>query len=191
MMLRKLNYIGSTQNTTVRVASILDVSNIVIVPEDPNADIEGVEDKMIFQCMFYYPHISRFSEVRGIRVRLQDSFFRIRENRHLAWICVEFSRLLFSKLTKEITMKVMSRSYNQDLVVRLYTKEFDVLRRMGSVYEEYEKINVNPSESVNGGYLRQHMEICRYQEEHFKEVCINDFLSLYSRFMVDLDVQVS
>jgi hypothetical protein len=186
-MLRRFNYIGSVRNPAVKVATILDVSTIIVVPDEPDNTFAGVDEKMIFQCMFFYPHILRFSEVRGIRVRLQDSFFRIRENRHLAWVCVEFSRLLFSKLTKDIEMKIMSRSYNQEPVVRLYTKEFDVIRLLGNIYEEYDG-NHSP---INQNFYRQHMETCQYQEENFNEVCINDVLSLYSRFVIELDAQAS
>jgi hypothetical protein len=186
-MLRRFNYIGTVQKPVVKVATILDVSNIIVVPEDPESVLTGMDDKMIFQCMLFYPHISRFSEVRGVRVRLQDAFFKIRENRHLAWVCVEFSRLLFSKLSEDIEMKIMSRSYNQELIVRLYTKEFDAIRLMANVYQEYE----GESSTINQTFYRQHLDMCRYQEENFREVCINDFLSLYSKFVIELDTHNS
>jgi hypothetical protein len=188
MLLRRFTCIAPVNKPVVQVASILDVSNIIVVPQDPDSVFDGVDEKNIFQCMFYYPHISRFSEVRGIKVRLQDAFFKIRENRHLAWICVEFSRLVFSKLSKDVEMKIMSRSYNQELVVRLYTREIEVIRRMGSVYEEYETPSKDPRiTAVNQEYYNRHVEMCRYQEENFKEICINDLLTLYSKFVIDLD----
>jgi hypothetical protein len=182
-MLRRFSCFNPVSKPVVRVATVLDVSSVIVVPNDPDTAFNGVDEKMIFQCMFFYPHIARFAEVRGVRVRLQDAFYKIRENRHLTWICVEFSRLVFSKLSRDIEMKIMSRSYNQELVVRLYTKEVDVIRRLGSVYEEYD----SESNPVNVEYRRQHLEMCQYQMENFKEVCINDFLSLYSKFVIELN----
>jgi hypothetical protein len=174
-LMRKFSYFNphhGPQKLKVRVASVLDVSNVIIIPNEPDF-FQTMDEKMIFQCMFYYPHLARFSEVRGLRVRLQDVFYNIRENRHLAWICVEFSKLLFIKLNEDLEMRIMARSYNSELMIRLYTKEIDIMETMANIYKEDQ-----------ADFHRQHLDIVRHQSINFGEVCINDILSLYSKYVI-------
>lgn len=173
-LMRKFSYLNrEPQKLRVRVASVLDVSNVIIIPNESDF-FQTMDEKMIFQCMFYYPHLARFSEVRGLRVRLQDVFYNIRENRHLAWICVEFSKLLFINLNEDLDMRIMARSYNSELMVRLYTREISIMESMANVYKEGE----------GSEYYRQHMDIVRHQAQNFGEVCVNDILSLYSKYII-------
>jgi len=175
--MRKFNYFSqiTPQRLQTTVASVLDVSNVIIIPKDTEY-LTTMDEKMISRCMFYHPHLERFTEMRGFRVRLQDAFFNIRENRHLAWVCVEFSKLLFVKLNDDLSMKIMGRTYNSELIVRLYTKEFDVVKTMAHIYKS--------SQPSTSDYYNQHLEIVRHQSENFGEVCINDILVLYSKFII-------
>ena len=185
--MRRFSYFSQVtpQTLQVKVASVLDVSNVIIIPRDTDF-LTNMDEKMIFHCMFYYPNVERFTEVRGFRVRLQDAFFNIRENRQFAWVCVEFSKLLFLKLNDNLTMKVMGRTYNSELIVRLYTKEFDIVKIMAHVYRQ--TFSSSSSNENNLDYYNQHLEIIRHQSENFGEVCVNDLLALYSKFAISRGV---
>lgn len=173
-----------TQKIKVTVASVLDVSNVIILPDDSEF-LRGMDEKMIFQCMFFHPNLTRFSEVRGFRARLQDVFQNIRENRHLAWVCVDFSKLFFIKLKDQLEMRITGKTYNSELIVRLYTKEFDVARTMACVYQETEKVKEDADTTgLMKEYYEKHLDIVRHQIQNFDEVCVNDLLSLYSRFVI-------
>lgn len=170
---KKFNHFPIMTKYKVRFTNILDVSNVIIIPNNPQA-VTGIEDRMIFTCMFYHPDIGKFSEAMGIKVKLQDVFYNIKENRNLAWVCVEFFKLLFMKLNPNMEMRIMGRTYNSELIVRLYTKDFETMRLFSNIYTNH-----------SDEYFNQYIKMYNYQKTNFDELCINDFLALYSKYTLE------
>lgn len=158
-------------------ASILDVSSIVVIPR--TVQEFQVNDKNEYACTFYDPLSESFIERRGVRVRLQDTFPNIRENRHLAWICVDFARFIFTKVNEKITVRIVHRTASNELITRIYSKDHETLSMFGKVYEpDY------PTRS------QRHSEIVDYQMKHFGEVCINDLLQNYSEWVIGTTTRI-
>lgn len=170
---KKFNHFPITTKYKVRYANILDVSNIIVIPTNTHS-ITGVDEKMIFTCMFYHPNIAKFSETRGIKVKLQDVFHNIKENRNIAWACVEYFKLLFMKLNPNMEMRIMGRTYNSEFIVRLYTKDFETIRLFSNTYSQ------NSDE-----YFNQYIKTYNHQKTNFDELCINDFLAIYSKYVLE------
>jgi hypothetical protein len=153
-------------------ASFLDVSSAVIIPQ--NIEDLKLEDKHLYPCVFFEPLERRFSHRTGARLRLQDTFPNIRENRHMAWICADFAKFLFTKLSPQITVNIVFRTALSDLIARVYSKDEVVLREIGEVF-----LPESPDRA------KTHEAIVHYQMQLFGEVCVNDILRNYSEWIIE------
>jgi hypothetical protein len=153
-------------------ANLLDVSSAVVVPK-PDADLK-MDDKNLYPCVFFDPFARKFISMTGVKIRLQDTFPNIRENRSLAWICADFAKFLFTKLDPNIIVKIVYRTSMSDLVTRIYSSDVDVLLDMGVVF--------SPESPER---MKMHEEIVQHQMENFGEVCINDILQNYSAWVIE------
>lgn len=170
--MRRILGVSQIQRFEVRFASLLDVSSLVVIPRDIR-DLR-VDDKNNYPCMFYDPKSGAFVEERGIRIRLQDTFPNIRENRHLAWICADFAKYIFMKIDEYLTIKIVHRATSNELITRIYSKDYEVLSVFGKVYEPDFPIRI-----------KRHADIIEHQMENFGEVCINDLLQNYSEWVIE------
>lgn len=175
--MRRVLGVSQIQRIEVKFASLLDVSSIVVIPH--GAEEFRVDDKNKYPCMFYDPFSGLFIEQRGVRIRLQDTFPNIRENRHLAWICADFAKFIFTKVDEKFVVKVVHRTTSNELITRIYSKDHETLSMFGKVYE--------PDCPVRA---RRHSEIIAHQMENFGEVCINDLLQNYSEWVIDTKTQL-
>lgn len=172
-MIRKPVGISQIQRIEVLFASILDVNSVVVVPltEVP----VKVEEKNFYPCIFFEPGNNQFTEKKGLRVRLQDTFPNIRENRHLAWVCADFAKYVFMKISENMIMKIMHKTSSNEFITRLYTQDIDVLKEFACIYE--------PDHPERA---RRHMDILMHQMQNFGEVCVNDILQIYSEWVIDI-----
>lgn len=170
--MRRALGVSQIQRLDVKFASLLDVSSVVVIPRDPGEF--RVEDKNSYPCMFYDPGSGIFIEQRGIRIRLQDTFPNIRENRRLAWVCADFAKYIFMKIDENFTVRIVHRTGGNDLITRIYSKDVECLAIFGKVYE--------PDSPLRA---RRHADIIHHQMENFGEVCINDLLQNYSEWIIE------
>jgi hypothetical protein len=75
----------------VKPVVVTDTSSLVVVPEEWTSIQDVVDGKSVMTCMLYHPkNMVFYRETRGIRVKIQDSFPNIKENRMHAWVCVNY-----------------------------------------------------------------------------------------------------
>lgn len=160
------------QKIEVAFASLLDVSSVVVIPSNPSDTLR--EDKNTYPCIFFDPCRGTFLERKGMRIRLQDTFPNIRENRHLAWVCADFAKYVFMKIDEKLTMRVIHTRAANELITRVYSTDAENLRSFARVYE--------PDSPER---YRRHMDIVTHQTENFGEVCINDILQNYSEWVIE------
>lgn len=156
--------------------SLLDVSSIVIVP------ISGfpvpLNEKNIYPCMFFDPALKQLTERRGVRIRLQDTFPNIRENRNMAWICADFAKYLFEKLDRKMTARILYRTPSSEFIARIYSSDASTLLEFVSVF-----LPDTPSKADHISQLISH------QMTNFGEVCINDILQASSEWFIESNKQ--
>ena len=173
----KRNFISNRYN--VKPVTVIDVSNIVVIPDEWASIKDIVDQKTIMTCMLYHPKTLSFSETRGLRVKMQDSFQNIRENRLHAWSCVNFFKLIFNNLRGEMDMRVVGRTFQGELLVRLYTKELEKAKQLGLVYLSRE------SDELRGCVqYREYIKLINYQISAFGQVCVNDIMNMYSQYVI-------
>lgn len=163
----------------VKPVVVLDVSSVLVIPEDWASIQDAVDPKTAMTCMLYHPKTMMFSESRGVRIKIQDSFPNIRENRMHAWACVNFFRLIFNHLRGYMDMRVVGRTFQGELLVRLYTKDFEKVRQLGLVYL------LRDGEELRGAvHYREYTTLINYQITTFGQVCVNDIMNMYSNHVV-------
>ena len=158
--------------------SLLDVSSIVVVP------VSGfpvpLNEKNIYPCMFFDPILKQLTERRGVRIRLQDTFPNIRENRNMAWLCANFAKYLFEKLDQKLTTKILYRTPSSEFIARIYTSDASSLMEFVSVF-----LPDTPSKADHISQLISH------QMTNFGEVCINDILQTSSEWFIETNKQIT
>jgi hypothetical protein len=170
--MRRVYGVSQIHRIEVKFASLLDVSSIVVIPLSPE-DFKG-EERNVYPCIFFDPKSKLFTERRGVRIRLQDTFPNIRENRHLAWICADFAKYMFMKVSEKLCLKIVHKTASNELITRVYSKDTENLKPFVKVYEPD-----SPSRAS------KHLDIIAHQMENFGEVCINDLLQNYSEWVID------
>lgn len=163
----------------VKPVVVTDTSSLVVVPEEWSSIQDIVDGKSVMTCMLYHPKNMIFSETRGIRVKIQDSFPNIRENRMHAWVCVNFFKLIFNHLRGYMDMRVVGRTFQGELLVRLYTRDFDKVKQLGLVY-----LLKDGDELKGGVQYREYIKLVNYQISTFGQVCINDIMNMYSQHVI-------
>lgn len=163
----------------VKVITVLDVSSVLVVPENWTSIQSSVDQKTVMPCMLYHPKTTMFSEERGLRIKIQDSFPNIRENRMHAWVCVEFFKMVFNQLRGYMDMRVVGRTFQGELLVRLYTTDFEKAKYLGLVYL------LKDDDALRGAaQYREYTTLMNYQISTFGQVCVNDILNMYSQYVV-------
>jgi hypothetical protein len=163
----------------VKPVTVLDVCSILAIPEDWESIQDTVDHKTVMTCMLYHPKTMSFTEERGIKLKIQDSFPNIRENRLHAWVCVNFFKLVFNHLRGYMDMRVVGRTFQGELLVRLYTKDFERVKRLGLVYL------IKEGSDLRGlTQYREYTSLVNYQISTFGQVCVNDIMNLYSQHVI-------
>lgn len=163
----------------VKPITVIDVSCIVVVPEEWSSIQDNVEGKTVMTCMLYHPKNMTFSETKGIRIKIQDSFPNIRENRMHAWVCVNYIKLICNHLRGYLEMRVVGKTFQGELLVRLYTRDIERSKKLGLVYLSKE------NEELKGCVqYREFIKLINYQISTFGHVCINDMMNMYSNYIV-------
>lgn len=181
-----MNRFFSLNRFYVKPITVIDVSSIVVVPEEWTSIQDIVDGKTVMTCMLYHPKNMIFSETKGIRIKIQDSFPNIRENRMHAWICVNYSKLIFNHLRGYLEMRVVGKTFQGELLVRLYTRDIDRARKLGLVYLSKE------NDELRGGVqYREFIKLINYQIASFGHICVNDIMNMYSNYIVRGGISVN
>lgn len=163
----------------VKPVTVLDVCSLLAIPEDWTSIQDTVDQKTVMTCMLYHAKTMTFSEERGIKIKMQDSFPNIRDNRMHAWICINFFKLIFNHLRGYMDMRVVGRTFQGELLVRLYTKDFEKAKYLGLVYL------IKDGDDLRGAaQYREYTSLMNYQIETFGQVCVNDIMNMYSQYVV-------
>lgn len=163
----------------VKPAIVIDVSSIIVIPEEWSLIQDIVEERTVMSCMVYHPKNMVFAEKRGLRIKIQDSFPNIRDNRMHIWTCVNFFKLIFNHLRGYMDMRVVGKTFQGELLVRLYTKDFEKSKQLGLVYLIKEDNKLKGSVQY-----RNYINLVNYQITTFGQICINDIMNMYSHHVV-------
>lgn len=166
-----LNYY-QINKTRILFGSLLDVSTAIVIPVNQSHKLL-TSGTQIYPCLFYNPVENKFDEFKGIKIKLQDIFFNIRDNRKIAWVCVDYFRLLFMKIDPEFRMIIVNKTFNNEFIVKLFSSNYRVLHFMGNVYKK------------NSEQYLKYIELIEYQYNATGEVCLNDIFSMYSKWIIE------
>lgn len=166
-----LNYY-QLNKTRILFGSLLDVSTAIVIPVNQTHKLL-TSGTQIYPCLFYNPTENKFEEFKGVKIKLQDIFFNIRDNRKLAWVCVDYFKLLFTKIDPEIRMTIVNKTFNNEFIVKLYSSNYRVLHLMGNIYKK------------NSEQYMKYIDLIEHQYNSCGEVCLNDIFSLYSKWIIE------
>jgi len=173
----KRNFV--TNRYYVKPSTIIDVSSIIVIPDDWDAIRDIIDLKTSMPCMLYHPKNMSFFEVRGIRVKIQDSFPNIRDNKMHAWSCTNFFKIVFSQLRGKMDMRVVGRTFQGELLVRLYTIDIEKAKQLGLIY-----LSGNCDDVRGCNQYKDYINLVTYQMNTFGQVCVNDIMNMYSQYVI-------